>query len=235
MGTTCFLAAFLTWSVRRWLVAAAVAAGTYAFFGLSTAVLANPVFGRSVPPTDWAAEVLVATAILSGLLSATYVRNDGPALIRLEATGAATGSAVASRSARAGAAGSLLAYLAIGCPVCNKLALLLLGTTGALNLYAPIQPYLGAIGIALLAVALVIRLRGEVSCATMDLWRRGDGGRTGTDSAGPLTTQDILAGLPSEPSRPAGDVDPAPTTAYDHVLLDIRPDARTAGVARDGR
>jgi hypothetical protein len=39
----------------------------------------------------------------------------------------------------------------------------------------------------------------------MDLWRRGDGGRTGTDSAGPLTTQDILAGLPSEPSRPAGD------------------------------
>jgi hypothetical protein len=205
MGTTCFLAAFLTWSVRRWLVAAAVAAGTYAFFGLSTAVLANPVFGRSVAPTAWAAEVLVVTAILSGLLSATYVRNDGPALIRLEAAGAATGAAAGSRSARAGAVGSLLAYLAIGCPVCNKIALLLLGTTGALNVYAPIQPYLGAIGIALLAVALVVRLRGEVSCATMDLWPRGPAGRPASDSAGPLTTQDILAGLPSEPSRPAGD------------------------------
>jgi hypothetical protein len=217
MGNSCFMAAFLTWSVRRWVVAVAVAGGTYGFFGLSTAVLANPVFGRSVPPTAWAAEVLLATAILSGLLSATYVRNDGPALIRLEATGleatgAATGAATGSRSARAGAVGSLLAYLAIGCPVCNKIALLLLGTTGALNLYAPIQPYLGAIGIALLAVALVVRLRGEVSCATMDLWRRGVGGSPATGSGGrrpdPLTTEDILAGLPSDPSGPAGDRHP---------------------------
>lgn len=78
MGTPCFTAAFLTWSVRRWVVAASVAAGTYLFFGLSTAVLANPVFGRSVPPTPWSPGVLLATAILSGLLTATYVRNDGP-------------------------------------------------------------------------------------------------------------------------------------------------------------
>ena len=84
---------------------------------------------------------------------------------------AASDSGTGSRTARAGVVGSLLAYLAIGCPVCNKLALLLLGTTGALNLYAPIQPYLGAIGIAMLSLALVIRLRGEISCATLDLWR----------------------------------------------------------------
>jgi hypothetical protein len=211
MGNTCFMAAFLTWSIRRWAVAAAVAAGTYAFFGLSTAVLANPVFGRSVPPTPWAPEVLIATAILSGLLTATYVRNDGPAPIRLEAVGAATEPAAGSRSARAGAVGSLLAYLAIGCPVCNKLALLLLGTTGALNLYAPIQPYLGAIGLGLLALALVVRLRGEVSCATMDMWRRGSGTRSSGASAGPLTTRDILAGLPSGPQGSASvdDSDPA--------------------------
>ena len=200
MGNRCFLAAFLTWSLRRWVVAAAVAAGTYLFFGLSTAVLANPVFGRSIPPTPWAPEVLIATAILSGLLTATYVRNDGPAPIRLEAVGAATEPIAGSRTARAGAAGSLLAYLAIGCPVCNKLALLLLGTTGALNLYAPIQPYLGAIGIALLALALVIRLRGEISCATLGLWRSGAGSRSASQSGGPLTTQDILAGLPSAAS-----------------------------------
>ncbi|HSO03697.1 MAG TPA: hypothetical protein VLQ92_04385, partial [Candidatus Limnocylindrales bacterium] len=131
MGNRCFMAAFLTWSIRRWVVAAAVAAGTYLFFGLSTAVLANPVFGRSVPPTPWAPEVLIATAILSGLLTATYVRNDGPAPIRLEALEAVSDSGTGTRTARAGAVGSLLAYLAIGCPVCNKIALLLLGTTGA--------------------------------------------------------------------------------------------------------
>ena len=195
MGNNCFLAAFLTWSVRRWVVAVAVAAGTYLFFGLSTAVLANPVFGREIPPTTWAPEVLIITAILSGLLTATYVRNAGPAPMRLKAVDAATDDPSArSRTARAGAAGSLMAYLAIGCPVCNKIALLLLGTTGALNLYAPIQPYLGAIGIALLSVALIVRLRGEVSCATVAGWRTG---RTESASSGTLTTQDILAGLAS--------------------------------------
>ena len=214
MGNTCFLAAFLTWSVRRWVVAAAVAAGTYLFFGLSTAVLANPVFGRSVPPTTWAPNVLIATAILSGLLSATYVRNVGRAPIQLAAIGEATEPATTSRTARAGAAGSLLAYLAIGCPVCNKLALLLLGSTGALNLYAPIQPYLGAIGIALLALALVIRLRGEISCATLGVWRSGAGSRSASQSGGPLTTQDILAGRPSAPGAATAT---APATAGDQA------------------
>lgn len=182
------MAAFLTWSVRRWLVAAAVAGATYLFFGLSTAVLANPVFGRSIEPTTWSPNVLIATSILTGLLTATYVRNAGPAPLRLEATDGID-PAPGTRTARAGALGSLLAYLAIGCPVCNKLALLLLGTTGALNIYAPIQPYLGAIGIGLLAIALVVRLRGELSCATLAALR------SGPDQQGPLTTQDIVAGL----------------------------------------
>jgi hypothetical protein len=70
-----------------------------------------------------------------------------------------------------------------------------------------------------LALALVVRLRGEVSCATMDLWRRGSNG-TGADGPGgrrpgPLTTEDILAGLPAAPGAapapaPATDGDPSP-------------------------
>ena len=190
MGNTCFMAAFLTWSVRRWIVAAAVAAGTYLFFGLTTAVLSNPVFGRSIPPTPWSPNVLIATAILTGLLTATYVRNDGPAPIRLEAADVNPGE----RTARAGMVGSLLAYLAIGCPVCNKLALILLGTTGAVNIFAPIQPYLGALGIALLAIALIVRLRGEVSCASLAMRR------TRSTAARQLTTEDILARLSADRS-----------------------------------
>lgn len=215
MANKCFLAALLTWSLRRWVVAATVAVGTYLFFGLSTAVLANPVFGRSVPPTPWAPEVLIATAILSGLLTATYIRNDGPAPIRLEAVESPASPEAGGRTARAGAVGSLLAYLAIGCPVCNKIALLLLGSTGALNLYAPIQPYLGAIGIAMLSLALIIRLRGEISCATVDMWRAGIGLRGASPrqdrSRGPLTTQDILSGLPSG-EAPTAPETPAPAT-----------------------
>lgn len=181
----CFLAAFLTWAPRRWLIAALVAAGTYLFFGATTAVLANPVFGRAVPPTSWSGNVLLASAILSGLLAATYVRNDGPAPIRLAPVEVTPGT----RTAKAGILGSLLAYLAIGCPVCNKLALLLLGTTGALNLYAPIQPYLGAAGLALLLVGLIVRLRGEASCTTLARRSRS------TAADGPTSTDDILGRL----------------------------------------
>ena len=53
---------------------------------------------------------------------------------------------------------------AVGCPVCNKPIVVLLGASGALELWAPLQPVLGAVTIVFLAVALVIRLRGEVAC-----------------------------------------------------------------------
>ncbi len=161
MPQNCFLATLLTWSMRRWVVAAAVGLGTFLLLGLPTAVIANPVFGRAIAPTPWAMEVLVATAVLAGLLTATYVRNDGPAPIR---------SAVPllpadEGPARRGALGGLLAYLAIGCPVCNKVVLLTLGATGAVRVFAPVQPYLAAVGVIALAWALVVRLRGELTCS----------------------------------------------------------------------
>jgi hypothetical protein len=58
-----------------------------------------------------------------------------------------------------GALAGLGAFLAIGCPVCNKAALVLLGTSGALSVWAPIQPILGAASLALLAGTLVWRMR----------------------------------------------------------------------------
>ncbi|HEX6888889.1 MAG TPA: hypothetical protein VF143_12360, partial [Candidatus Nanopelagicales bacterium] len=61
--------------------------------------------------------------------------------------------------------GGLLAYLAIGCPVCNKVVLIALGATGAVRIFAPVQPYLAALGLIALAWALVVRLRGELACS----------------------------------------------------------------------
>ena len=153
MGQSCFLSAFLTWSVRRWAVAAAVGAATFLVLGAVTAVVPTPVFGRSIPPTDWAMEVLIITSVLTGLLTATYVRNDELPQLPDD------------RSAKRGAVGGLLAYLAIGCPVCNKLVLIALGSTGAVQFFAPVQPYLAVLGIVVLAWALVVRLRGEMTCA----------------------------------------------------------------------
>jgi hypothetical protein len=63
--------------------------------------------------------VLAVTAVLGGMPAATYVRTSG-------------GKDVSGTSA----GGGLLAVLAIGCPACNKLVVLALGTTGAPTVWA---------------------------------------------------------------------------------------------------
>jgi hypothetical protein len=48
--------------------------------------------------------------------------------------------------------------------VCNKIALVALGYSGAMNYFAPVQPFLAFAGVAILAYALIMRLNGEVKC-----------------------------------------------------------------------
>ncbi len=79
---------------------------------------------------------------------------------------AASASRDDERATVLGGVASFGAFLAIGCPVCNKLALLLLGTSGALSIWAPIQPILGAASLALLAGTAVWRLRLRATGAT---------------------------------------------------------------------
>lgn len=152
MPQNCFLATLLTWRARRWMAALLAGVATLLILGIPTAVIPSPLFGREIAPTEWALETLIISSVLGGLLFATYVRNDSTATL------------VDERPARGGAVGAFLTYLAIGCPVCNKLALLALGSTGAIQFFAPVQPYLAAMGIALLGWALIVRLRGEMVC-----------------------------------------------------------------------
>ncbi len=120
--------------------------------GLPTDVVPNPVFGRSVGVTWWSYPVLALTAVLAGLLLATYVRADGLAVDDHD------------REVRTGGLGGLLSFFAVGCPVCNKVVLLALGTTGARRWFEPVQPYLAALSIALLSIALRARLRSADAC-----------------------------------------------------------------------
>ena len=119
--------------------------------GIPTVLIPNPVFGREIPVTWWAWPALVVTAVLAGLLGATYVRNPG--------------TPATPKASRAGVLGGVLGYLAVGCPVCNKIALLALGYSGALQWFAPAQPWLALAGIGLLGYALHRRLQGEYACA----------------------------------------------------------------------
>ncbi len=113
-----------------------------------TAMIETPVFGRSIPPEWWSWPALVVASVLGGALVAVSLPGDGSA-------------PVADRRGVWGAVGT---FFAVGCPVCNKLALLALGSAGALNWFAPVQPFLALASIGLLAWALVRRLRAPAVC-----------------------------------------------------------------------
>jgi len=141
-------------------------------FGLVSAIIPNPVFGRQIPPEPFAIWVWLASAPLMGIVGATYsapVRQAAPPVARPLTAMAGTATAAGERNGTAlGTIGSFGAFLAIGCPVCNKIALLLLGASGAMTVYAPLQPLIGAASLVLLAGTIAWRFRLRVrggSCA----------------------------------------------------------------------
>ncbi len=153
------------WNARqRWaalLGSVVVALG----IGLPTDVIPNPVFGRPVPVTWWSYPVLIVTAVLGGLLIATYVRVT-PNNPRSDGVGSdhADGEIEIDAPSRQGSIGGLLSFFAVGCPVCNKLVVVALGTTGARQWFEPLQPFLAVGSILLLGYALRSRIRSVVTC-----------------------------------------------------------------------
>ena len=138
------------WTTNRWLIAFGSSILTALIISLPTAVIKNPIFGREVSVTTWSIPVIVVTSILSGLLFATYVKNQS------ENTEA--------ESLKIGGAGAFFSLLAVGCPVCNKVALLALGYSGATKYFAPVQPFLAVASVLILIYALHKRLTGEIKC-----------------------------------------------------------------------
>lgn len=111
---------------------------------IPTSILSNPLFTRMTPVEPFQAVLWVASSVLLGSLVATYV-------VPLRA-------AACSVQKRAGI-GGVLSFLAIGCPICNKVVVLVLGISGALKYFAPVQPIIGATSVALLGYGLWLRVR----------------------------------------------------------------------------
>lgn len=146
---TAAVGAVRRWPMRRWVAAGTGGLASALVVGIPTGVVPTSLYTRMTPVQWWNYPVLVATVVLAGLAIATYVR---PAAGNSPRMGGMTG-------------GGLLSAFAIGCPICNKLVVAALGVSGALDIWAPIQPFLGLSALALLGFALIHRLRGEVSCS----------------------------------------------------------------------
>lgn len=160
--------ALRSWTPRQVLAAAGAALAVGLVVGIVTVLIPNSFFVRDIPPVWWNYPVWILTSVLSGMLLATYVRTSGPAVASAGAAeGVSTGATPAEdrRSSRFGMGGAVLAWFAVGCPVCNKIALVALGYSGAITYFAPIQPFLAVGAMLLTAVALIWRLKGQVACA----------------------------------------------------------------------
>ena len=138
------------WPARRLATAVVTAIGVAVLIGVPTGLLPTPLYTRMTPPLWWNYPIWVATAVLGGLLAATYVRRPGDDRPH--------------GGARAASGGGLLTAFAVGCPMCNKLVVAVLGMSGAVNLWAPLQPVLGVASILGLAWALRRRLTNEYAC-----------------------------------------------------------------------
>jgi|SRR5690606_1906758 len=145
-----------SWTRRQVLVAAVASAGFAALVGVATVLIPNPLFARDIAPVAWNYPVWLLASVLTGMLIATYVR---PSLGGEDAQGAE------KRGSRMGMAGGVLTWFAVGCPMCNKIALLALGYSGAITWFTPIQPFLALGAIILSGGALISRLRGQVACS----------------------------------------------------------------------
>jgi hypothetical protein len=137
------------WPLRRWLVAALVAAAVAFATGIPTDVVSNPLYRRMTPVVWWNYPIWAANALLVGLIAATYVRTAG---------------GLTRRAHGVTFAGGLLSFFAVGCPICNKLVVAVLGVSGALAYFGPVQPFLGVAAVALLVATLAVRLRTAVVC-----------------------------------------------------------------------
>lgn len=137
------------WTGRQWSIAGGVAAGAALTIGVITDLIPNPLFTRMIEAPWWSYPVWLASAALSGVLAATYVVPTG------------TGT---ERPRRGGLAGAVLSFLAVGCPTCNKLVVVALGTSGAITWFQPLQPVLAVLSLGLLGYAVRARLRAARSC-----------------------------------------------------------------------
>ena len=135
--------------VRFWSLSALLTLGAAVLIGVPTVLIPTPLFHRMTPTSSldyliWGVSVallgpLLALAALSSARDEIDTRQHSDGMRAL--------------------VGSLLSFLSVGCPVCNQLVVLLLGTGGAMTFFNPLRPFLGIAAIVILAVTLFLRVR----------------------------------------------------------------------------
>jgi hypothetical protein len=159
------------WPIQRWVVAFGAAGVAAVLIGVPTVMIPSRFFSRMTQTIWWEYPFWGVASLLTGLIAATFVRS--PTAV----------SAAESNELATTASGGLLSAFAVGCPVCNKVVVAFIGVSGALQIWAPLQPFLGSVSLGLLLVALRRRLTGELVCTVP---ARADAEPTAPSSSAPV-------------------------------------------------
>src|SRR6266487_354714 len=137
---------------RFWSLSALYTAGSALLLGIPTRLITTPLFSRVVPtgPQDYV--IWIVSALLLGPLLSLMTLYPRPSQ-----------KTTPGKRSRAGTGrafgGVLLSFFSVGCPVCNKVVVLLLGLGGAMTIFNPLRPFLGLASLILLGVTLFLRVR----------------------------------------------------------------------------
>ena len=115
----------------------AVSTASFLLLGTVAALWENPIFIRMTPAGNLEIILLGAMSLLLG----AYVAVRRPKC-----------------SIRTAGTGSVLGFIGVACPVCNKLLLLVFGGELLLTYFEPIRVYVAATGVLAVAAAVWIEL-----------------------------------------------------------------------------
>ena len=107
-------------------------------FGTLTVLIPNTFFTRMTPIHYYDYIFLILTSLLAGIFVALWRYSKH----------------VGVKSASCTLGGTVGGVFSFGCAICNKLLLFLLGLSGVMTYFMPIQPYLGVVSVSLLGLTV---------------------------------------------------------------------------------
>ncbi|HBL55240.1 MAG TPA: hypothetical protein EYM80_05010 [Deltaproteobacteria bacterium] len=124
-------------SYREWFISLSITVATFLLFDTVTALWSNPFFIRMTEVSDLDYVILGFETILIGLFF---------------------GIRAPKCAVKKAGFGGIFGFLGFGCSLCNKLLLLLFGSSFLLTYFEPIRYYVGVTGILIFSFALFQKL-----------------------------------------------------------------------------
>ena len=133
--------------VKSYVMGISVALFVFTVFGIVTVLIKNKFFIRMTPVHWYDYLFLALTATLSGVYAGFWYYNKN------------NNKSISNKCNYTAAGGVIGGLFSFGCAICNKLLVFLLGLSGVMIYFMPLQPTLGVMSIAILSYAVYIQLR----------------------------------------------------------------------------